>query len=56
MVPALALGIGDVQKRVEAQSKTSEAHKAKLEVLLRSCYLFSMFSDSTVVCRKSATA
>ena len=36
MVPALALGIGDVQKRVEAQAKTSEAHKAKLEVLLRS--------------------
>lgn len=32
MVPALALGIGDVQKRVEAQAKTSEAHKAKLEV------------------------
>ena len=36
MVPSLALGIGDVQKRVEAQAKTSEAHKAKLEVLLRS--------------------
>lgn len=33
MVPALALGMGDVQKRVEAQAKTSEAHKAKLEVI-----------------------
>ena len=32
MVPALALGMGDIQKRVEAQAKTSEAHKAKLEV------------------------
>ena len=44
MVPALALGMGDVQKRVEAQAKTSEAHKAKLEVLLRSyiCYLYSL--------------
>ena len=46
MVPALALGIGDIQKRVEAQAKTSEAHKAKLEVLLRSCHLLSFLSNT----------
>ena len=56
MVPALALGIGDIQKRVEAQAKTSEAHKAKLEVLLRSCHLLSFLSNSTVLHRKFATA
>ena len=56
MVPALALGISDVQKRVEAQAKTSEAHKAKLEVFLRSCHLFSTFSDTLVLRRKFATA
>ena len=55
MVPALALGMGDVQKRVEAQAKTSEAHKAKLEVLLRSCHLLSISSDKTVLHRKFAT-
>lgn len=32
MVPAFAVGMGDLQKRVEAQTKTSEAHKAKLVV------------------------
>jgi hypothetical protein len=48
MVPALALGIGDIQKRVEAQAKTSEAHKAKLEVSLPSCYLLPISSDSVI--------
>jgi len=56
MVPAFALGIGDIQKRVEAQAKASEAHKAKLEVLPRPCQLLGIFSDSIVFHRKFATA
>ena len=33
MVPALAIGFDDLQKRVDAQGKTAQAHNAKLEVL-----------------------
>jgi hypothetical protein len=56
MVPAFALGMGDIQKRVEAQARTSEAHKAKLEVLLPSYHLPFIFSNSIALYRKFAIA
>lgn len=33
LVPALAIGFDDVQKRLDMQSKLSEAHSAKLKEL-----------------------